>query len=177
MCQCKLFAMCTNIMLFCVDIQGLPPYSCELQLQPVFDRNIKNAGTTVCCFPISVDSGGDQRQSGLLSVGPETTCDFRATQKCSNTRFSDSVHTATGRFRSGISVFIVPFFIFIIVAGHILSRIYRCTKPANLLIDSAPTGHFTMHIQIFQLHKYRDQLHVKICPALLLLLLLFCGVY
>jgi len=37
--------------------------------------------------------------------------------------------------------------------GHILSRIYNCTKHGNLPMDSATTAHFTLHILILQLLK------------------------
>ena len=37
--------------------------------------------------------------------------------------------------------------------GHILSRIYKCTKPGNQPIDNAATGHFTLQISILQLRK------------------------
>ena len=38
-------------------------------------------------------------------------------------------------------------------AGHILSRIYNCTKLGNRRIDSAATAQFTLHISIWQLHN------------------------
>jgi len=39
------------------------------------------------------------------------------------------------------------------IAGHILSRIYNCTKPGNRSIDNTAAAHFTLHISILQLHK------------------------
>jgi|SRR6218665_626408 len=50
--------------------------------------------------------------------------------------------------------------------GPILSKIYNCTKHGNWKIDNATTAHFTLHISIFNCTSC-DQLHVKICPALL----------
>jgi len=38
-------------------------------------------------------------------------------------------------------------------AGHILSRIYNCTKHGNRPIDNVTTAHFTLHISNLQLHK------------------------
>src|SRR6218665_2166063 len=38
-------------------------------------------------------------------------------------------------------------------AGHILSRIYNCTKHGNWPLDNATTARFTLHISILQLHK------------------------
>jgi len=37
--------------------------------------------------------------------------------------------------------------------GHILSRIYNCTKQGIRPIDNATIAHFTLHIWILQLHK------------------------
>jgi len=37
--------------------------------------------------------------------------------------------------------------------GHILSRIYNCTKPGNRPIDNATTAHVTVHISFLKLHK------------------------
>ena len=46
-------------------------------------------------------------------------------------------------------------------AGHILSRIYNCTKHGNRPIDVATTAHFDFTTAQINC----DQLHVKICPA------------
>jgi len=39
------------------------------------------------------------------------------------------------------------------IAGHILSRIYNCTKHDNQPIPNAANAPFTLHISILQLHK------------------------
>src|SRR6218665_692571 len=38
-------------------------------------------------------------------------------------------------------------------SGHILSRIYNCTKHGNRPIDNSTTAHFTLHISFLQLRK------------------------
>jgi len=39
------------------------------------------------------------------------------------------------------------------MAGHILSRIYNCTKPGNRPINNVTIAQFTLPISILQLHK------------------------
>jgi len=46
------------------------------------------------------------------------------------------------------------------LSGHILSRIYNCTKQGNRPIDKATTAHLDITTA-----QNCDQLYVKICPA------------
>ena|SRR6218665_3683639 len=50
-------------------------------------------------------------------------------------------------------------------AGHILSRIYNCTKHGNRPIDNTKTAYVTLKVRFYNCTNC-DQLHVKICPAL-----------
>jgi len=48
------------------------------------------------------------------------------------------------------------------LAGHILSRIYNCTKPGNRPIENAATAHFTLQFRFYNCTNCA-QLHTKIC--------------
>ena len=49
-------------------------------------------------------------------------------------------------------------------AGHILSRIYNCTKHGNRPNDNATTAHLHCIFRFYNCTNC-DQLHVKICPV------------
>jgi len=48
------------------------------------------------------------------------------------------------------------------LSGHVLSRIYNCTKPGYWPIDNAATAQ--LHCTFYNCTNC-DQLHVKICPV------------